>query len=97
MRGLAVVKRFDQRLDDRDRAVVGTRVAPRFEKMRGGNMPVTQLRRFILVLAEMNAKSGFVETVEIELEIDRRVVDRIATHHDEELDTSSIEIVNEIL
>ena len=55
MRRLATVKRLDQRLHDRDSAVVRTRVAPRFEIVSGGHVPVTHLRSFVFVLAEVNA------------------------------------------
>ena len=56
MRALALIERLDQRLDDRDRAVVGARVAPRFEIMSFRNVPVTKFGSFIFVLAEMNAQ-----------------------------------------
>jgi len=45
----------------------------------------------------MNAEFGFFESLEIELEIYRRVVDRIAAEHDEQVHASGIEIVNQIL
>ena len=49
MRSLAVVKRLNQRLDNRHRAIVRTRIAPRFEVVRFRNVPVTKLRSLVFV------------------------------------------------
>src|SRR5207248_6950597 len=56
VRALAAVERGDQRLDDRRCAVVRARVAPRLQEMRFRNLPVAQLRRLVVVQAQMRAK-----------------------------------------
>ena len=54
-RALARVEWSNQRLNDRDRAVVGASIAPGFEFVRLINVPLTELCRFVLVKAKMNA------------------------------------------
>ena len=54
-RALTGVKRRDQRLDDARRAVVSAGVAPGFKFVRLIDVPLTKLRRFVLVEAEMNS------------------------------------------
>jgi hypothetical protein len=56
---MAIVKRLDQRLNHADGAVVGARVSPHFEEMRGGHVPVAEFRRFIVVEARVNARFHF--------------------------------------
>src|SRR6185503_18708376 len=67
VRRFAFIKRFDQRLNDRHGAVVRTRVAPRFEIVRSGYVPVTEVRSLVFVLAEMNAELNFLKSLESEL------------------------------
>ena len=83
MHRLPAIEWLDQRLQDRHGAVVRTRISPRFEKMRGGHMPVTNLRSFVFVLAEVNAHHllVLVEAFESQLEICRSVVDGIAAEN----------------
>src|SRR5207248_4604732 len=54
VRRAAAVERSDERLHDRNGALVRARVAPRFEKVGFRNVPVTQGRRLIVVLREMD-------------------------------------------
>src|SRR5580658_4034651 len=56
---LTVIKRSDQRLDDADRAVVGASIAPRFEFMRGIDVPLAEFRGFVLIKAVVNAQRDF--------------------------------------
>ena len=97
MRALAFIERLDQRLHDRDGAVVRTRVAPRFEIVSFRNVPVTKLGSFVFVLTEVNAQLRFEQPVLIELQIGRRVVNRIAADDHQQLNAAAIDIVDQIL
>ena len=77
---LVLIERLNQWLDDGYRAIVGTRIAPRFEVMRCRNVPVAKLRCFVFVKTVMHAQHNFVQAIEIELQINRRVVSRIAAN-----------------
>ena len=57
---LAVIERFDQRLNDRRRAVIGARVAPAFEIMFFRNVPMAMLGGFVEMQAEMNTQRDLV-------------------------------------
>ena len=89
---LAVVKRLDQRLNDRHRSVVGTRVAPAFEIMLFRNVPVAKLGRFVEMRSEMNAKRDLVHPLGVQLQIGRRVVNRISAEDDEHLHASGVDV-----
>src|SRR3989440_4943164 len=95
MRRAAAVERRDQRLHDRDGAVVRARIAPRFEKMRLRNMPMTQRRRLIVVLTEVNAKLHLVHRIG-ELEVGRRRVDRIAAEDDQDVDLAAVHVADQV-
>ena len=56
MRALVLIERFDQRLHDGDCTVEGARIAPGFEVMSFGNMPMTEFGGLVFVLAEMYAQ-----------------------------------------
>ena len=56
VRRLAAVERRDERLHDRDSAVVAARVAPRLQEVRLRNLPVAQRRRLVVVEAQVDAK-----------------------------------------
>ena len=56
---------------------------------------MTQVRRLIFELTEMDAQLGFLKSLESELEIDRRVVNGIAADDHKQLDTSVIDVVNQ--
>ena len=53
MRRLAAIKRGDQRLGNRCGPVKGARVAPGFEVMGFGQMPMAQARRLVLIKAQV--------------------------------------------
>ncbi len=95
MRGLAVVKRRDQRLHDCDGAIVRARVAPRLEVMRGGNVPVTDIGRFVVVETQVRAQLNFVQPIQIEPQIDRRVISRIAADDDERFYSAVVDVSDE--
>ena len=94
---LALIERLDQRLNDRDRAVERTRVAPRFEIVSFRYVPVTELRSFVFVLTEMDTQLRFEHPVFVEFQISRRVVDRIAAEDNQQFNAAGINIANQIL
>ena len=53
MRGLALVERRDEWLDDGNRTIEGARVRPGFEVVRFGNVPVAEFRSLVFVIAEI--------------------------------------------
>ena len=55
MDGLAVVKRRDQRLDERSRPVESPSVTPRFQVMRLGNMLGAARAGFVQLQPQVNA------------------------------------------
>src|SRR5215510_9202412 len=57
---LAFVQRLNERLNDRDGAVVSTRIAPGFEIMRFGDMPVAVRRSFVILLRQMHPEWNFL-------------------------------------
>ena len=57
----SLVQGRDERLDDRHGAVVGTRVAPRFERVGVGDVPVGQVRRFVGVQTVVDDRADFRE------------------------------------
>src|SRR5262249_57622136 len=63
VRGLAVVERSDEGLEDRDRPVHGAGVAPGLERMRLGPLPVAALGGLVLVEAEADAQRDLAERV----------------------------------
>ena len=96
MRRAPVVERRDQRLDDRDRAVVRARVAPRLEVVRLGDVPVHVHRRLVVVRREVRAERHLVHRLD-EREVARRVVDRIAAEDDERLHGAGVHVGDELL
>ena len=51
---LAVVERLDQRLNDADGAVVGAGIAPGFEIVSFGNVPLAEFAGLVAMGAEIN-------------------------------------------
>src|SRR3546814_13880624 len=58
VRTAALIERRHQGLHNADRAVVRARLRPAFERVGLRQMPVTQLRSFVRVPAEMKACPG---------------------------------------
>ena len=58
-RALTVIKRSNQRLDDADCAIVSAGIAPRFEFVRGIDMPLAEFGGFVLIEAVMNTQWNF--------------------------------------
>ncbi len=90
----ALVKRLDQRLGDGGGAVEGTRVAPGFQVMRFGQMPVALPRRLILKKAQMNAKRHFLHVL-AETQIGRRGEHRIAAQDYQHFDAARVHVVSQ--
>ena len=95
VRRLAAVERRDQRLHDAHRAVVGAHVAPRFEEVRFRNVPVTERRGLVLVETEVRAHGDLLQRL-VELQIDRRRVDRIAAEDEQELDRAGVHLADQL-
>ena len=89
VRGLPAVERRDERLDDRRRAVMSARVAPRFEEVRLGNVPVAQCRCLVFVQAEVHAQRHPPHRPG-EVEVGRSGVHRIPGDDDEQLTHSHL-------
>ena len=56
MRRLAVIQRCYKRLDNTQRAVIGTCIAPRLQEVRFRNVPMAEFGGFVLVKAEVNSQ-----------------------------------------
>ena len=63
MRRASAIQRIDHRLHDGNRAVVSARVGPGFEIVRGGNVPMRLLPRFVVVRTKVGYDVGLVEGV----------------------------------
>ena len=88
----AVVKRLDQRLNDRDRPVVRTGIAPRFEIMLFGDMPMAKFPGFVQMISETNTERNLVHTLLVQFQVDRRVVNRIAAEYHEHFHPIGIDV-----
>ena len=75
--GPPAIERRDQRLNDRNSAVEGPSVAPRFKKMRLGNLPVGNRGSFVRVQAQVRAHADLVHLLG-ESQVGRCGVNRIA-------------------
>src|SRR5581483_11201648 len=95
-RSLAVIKRLDERLLNARRAVVSATVAPRFEVMRGVDVPVAGESGLVIVKTQMNARRDLREFL-AELEVGRRRVSRIAAENDERIHLTAVNRLRQIL
>src|SRR5215510_16533534 len=94
MRRLTFVERRDQRLDDRRRAVVSARVAPRLQVMRFGNMPVTKLRCLVMKQAEVDARLDLRHPLG-EFQVGGRVVYRVAAGDHQQIDLTGVYVARQ--
>src|SRR6266404_9309896 len=90
------IKRSNQRLHDRHGAVVRARVTPRFKVMRGRNVPMTNLRRFVVVEIQMGTQLDSVQPIIIKPEVGGRVVSWIAADNDQCVYCISINVVDQL-
>ena len=95
VQGLAVVERRDQRLDDRRRAIVGAHIAPGFEIVRGGHVPMAEPRRLVVVEAEPDPQADLVEPLG-EAQIRRRGDNRVRVADHEQIDLPRVHVVDEL-
>ncbi len=72
------------------------RVAPGFQEVRLGHVPMAQRRRLIVVLAEVNAERDLVQAVR-ERNVGGRRVDRVAADDDERGDAPGLHVGDQIL
>ncbi len=84
VRRVSVVQRRDQRLHQRDRPVVGTRVTPALERVRVGDVPVAQGRGFVLIQPVIDHEADLRQAF-AELEVRGRREDRVVAHDHQEL------------
>ena len=63
--------------------------------MRRRNVPVTNVGSFVVVETEVRAQLNLVQPVEIQSEINRRVVSRIAADNDQRLDPAGVDVIDE--
>src|SRR5579862_3945478 len=92
---MTIVQRSDEGLNDADRAVESPGVAPRFQIVRSGRVPVAKLSSLILMGSGMNAHPGLLHG-RGEVEVGKRVVDWIATKDDKKVDMAGIQIIYEV-
>ncbi len=96
IRGVAIVERLDERLNHAYRAIERARIAPGFQEMRGGDVPVAQLRGFVVIEAGMHARFNFQQRG-AEIEIHWRVVDGIvAAEHEEQVHFAGVDVVYQV-
>jgi hypothetical protein len=74
---------------------VAARVAPRFEEVRFGNVPMAQRRRLIVVLTQMGAELHLVQRVG-EFQVGRRRVDGIAAHDQQYVHSAGVHVGDEV-
>ena len=96
MRRTAAVERRDQRLDDRNRSVVGANVTPGLEEVRLGDVPVTLCGGLVVVEAEVGTQRHLLQRLD-ELQIRGRRVDRIAAEDQEQADRARVHFADELL
>src|SRR5947209_20496718 len=95
MRRLAFIKRSDERLDNCDSSIKGTRVATCFQIMRLRNVPVAERARLVVIEAVVNAQPDLLQAVG-EMKIGGRVIYGISARDDERLDAASIHIAHKL-
>ena len=85
-RAASRVKWLNQRLNNRDGAVIGARITPRFQVVRFVDVPVAKLCRLVIVQTEMDAKRdvGIFERIG-KTQIGRRVISRIAAENRQQI------------
>jgi hypothetical protein len=93
---LAAEEWRDERLQDRDGAVVRARVAPGLERVRRRDVPVAEARGLVVVEAEVDAQIDLAERLH-EAEVRGRREDRVAPNDDERRDLARVHVLDERL
>jgi hypothetical protein len=63
--------------------------------VRHRDVPLTDVRRFVVVETEVRAQLNFAQSIQIKTQINRCVVSGIATDDDERLDFAGVDIGDE--
>ena len=96
MGALAAVERLNQRLNDADRAVVGAGIAPGFEIVRFGNVPLAKLGGLVAMRAEKHFQiDGIRFQRRSEFEFGGRVVNRVAAENQQQIDFAGAHVFDE--
>src|SRR5262245_50996345 len=90
-----MIERLDERLHYRYRPIEGTDIAPSLQIMSLRQVPVALARRFILVEAQVHAKSNFLHSLN-ESQIRGGCECRIAPQNDEHLDVPVRHVVHQL-
>ncbi len=89
----SAVERRDQRLNDGDDAVGRARVAPRFQVVRGRDVPLAERRGLVPVQAVMDRQPHLPGRQEFaELQIRGSRVDRVALEDDQRIDLAGLHV-----
>src|SRR3989449_54666 len=91
VRRLALIERCDQRLDDAGRAVGRARVAPRFEEIRCGDVPLATVRRLVHIGTQVDRDANFFQ-LRRKIKIMRSVVDGIATEENQRVHAARVHV-----
>ncbi|MCG3121215.1 MAG: hypothetical protein ALAOOOJD_04215 [bacterium] len=89
--GFAAIKRRNQRLNDGGGSIKGAGITPRFQRVRLGNVPMTELRGFIIIKTEMDARLDFGK-LGGKIKLCRRGENRVAAKHEQHLDFSRFHV-----
>ena len=93
--GAPVIQRLDERLLDGHGAVEGAGIAPGFEVMGLGKVPLAQLGGLVVVEAEVHADAGLGDLV-AHAPLDGGVERGIAAEDEEQIDAAGFEILHQI-
>ena len=89
-----VVERRNQRLNQAGRSVDGACIAPLLQIMRGIDMPMAELARFILIEAVPHPQWNLVHRVG-EVQVLRRVVNRIGADDHQQIDIAAVHVIDQ--
>src|SRR5208337_2511110 len=95
VRGLALVKRGNERLDDTYGPVEGPDIAPRLEIMCLGDVPMTEFSGLVFVRPEMDSQANLEKPLS-ELHVRRGSENRVATQDHQHIDLVGFNIGNQL-
>jgi hypothetical protein len=82
-------------LDDGRRSIVAAHIAPRFQEVRLGNVPVAERTGLVVMKTEMRTQSDLANRVG-QVQIDGRGVNRVSSEDHEETDGSRVHLAHEL-
>ncbi len=98
VRGLAAIQRLDQRLNDAHCAVIGAGIAPRFEIVRFGNVPLAKFGGLVAMRTETNLQADGIRFQRgSKFEFGRRVISRIAAENQQQVNLARAHVIDERL